>query len=1011
MKVDNVTIPEQYLSEAAKAIVAQLGEGGIQKVGGSSWWQWRRRNSKFEAEWIEMRGDYNERKRLQDKGRRVMLYVHGGAYFFGSVDEHRYQMQRHARKLRARVFAPRYRLSPQFPFPCGLQDCLAAYLYLLTVQDPTEIILAGDSAGGGMIVSLLVTLRDRELPLPAGAILISPWVDLTHSFPSVAGGNEQDYIPSHGFMQRPSASWPPPNDDELERIRNSAGQLSKSVQAQQKSDEDNDKSIDHTATQAFAVYDASKAGDPAFDSKSQLSILLDGSLVVLKDQIQMYATNTLLAHPLVSPVLQSSLGGLPPLLILTGGGEVLRDEQIYLAHKAANPTKYPPSDFHLAESDPERIILDKYKPTYVQLQVWDDLCHVAPTLSFTRPAKFMYRSIAQFGAWALARAQKTAIEILDDDDISIISSGSESSTSEDESTLQKSMLLESPTSQIGRAGDPLPPFQSYMIRQRVDRHGGIYPLAPASQLPGCQLPPEEIGAIKPGPVRKWIAAKKEWDTRYRRQKRRVQKRRIQEMLEGYETFGDGERPPPSALAGRRLKRGAEEGKTEKKHKSYGMMLWSLWGSSHDKKTMEREDEIERRGSEHATGDEAPKRRRETVSEGRQTRDGGVVVDTTTTTVPAPASAPTSAKTLSPGFKPSRSHSRRRDESFASRSRSRRRAVTDTGQTESEAYNAANKARGSVSTGDTNPMITFATESPTQLKAPPQPFNKHLFIRSSAASSFGGGGGSGVDTASILSSRTNASTAAVIGAPGVLRSHERPRGNSDGTQNQLEKTATNDATGEGGGDTSSVLTRPETPPSRGSLVRLKSHQFDAGDGDGEGGGLLMSPGVEKLRSPSTVAVMGSEGVVGKVGPSSSARMDDQSKTREDYSKDIGNQEEIPGYHGLRGITATDRADKSNTGTRDVKQMADPDRTPTRSRPASNANDDDRQDPSHLNLHDSHAAKDPPETGDSAVALTPPSVSEEKEGKAMTANINVNANAKRPGLYDRADTEFMTATEGP
>jgi len=52
-----------------------------------------------------MRADYNERKKNKDAGKRVMLYVHGGAYFFGSVDEHRYQMQRHARKLKARVFA------------------------------------------------------------------------------------------------------------------------------------------------------------------------------------------------------------------------------------------------------------------------------------------------------------------------------------------------------------------------------------------------------------------------------------------------------------------------------------------------------------------------------------------------------------------------------------------------------------------------------------------------------------------------------------------------------------------------------------------------------------------------------------------------------------------------------------------------------------------------------------------------------------------------------------------
>ncbi len=59
----------------------------------------------MKAEWIEMRSDYARRKQKGDKGKRVILYVHGGAYFFGSVNEHRYQMQRHARKLNARVFA------------------------------------------------------------------------------------------------------------------------------------------------------------------------------------------------------------------------------------------------------------------------------------------------------------------------------------------------------------------------------------------------------------------------------------------------------------------------------------------------------------------------------------------------------------------------------------------------------------------------------------------------------------------------------------------------------------------------------------------------------------------------------------------------------------------------------------------------------------------------------------------------------------------------------------------
>ena len=103
--MDEVTISEESISKAAEAMITQLGHKGVDQVGGRTWWQWRREGSILKAEWIEMRADYNSRKKRGDKGNRVMLYVHGGAYFFGSVDEHRYQMQRHARKLKARVFA------------------------------------------------------------------------------------------------------------------------------------------------------------------------------------------------------------------------------------------------------------------------------------------------------------------------------------------------------------------------------------------------------------------------------------------------------------------------------------------------------------------------------------------------------------------------------------------------------------------------------------------------------------------------------------------------------------------------------------------------------------------------------------------------------------------------------------------------------------------------------------------------------------------------------------------
>lgn len=105
VKVDEIEIPSKSIDEAANAIISQLGHRGTDKVGGTKWWQWRLEGSILKAEWIEMRAHHAKRLRDKDRGTRVMLYVHGGAYFFGSVDEHRYQMQRHARKLEARVFA------------------------------------------------------------------------------------------------------------------------------------------------------------------------------------------------------------------------------------------------------------------------------------------------------------------------------------------------------------------------------------------------------------------------------------------------------------------------------------------------------------------------------------------------------------------------------------------------------------------------------------------------------------------------------------------------------------------------------------------------------------------------------------------------------------------------------------------------------------------------------------------------------------------------------------------
>lgn len=105
VKIQEQTVSTQYLTDAAGHINAQLGERGIKRVGGRTWWQWRGHQGDLKCEWIEMKKDYKARKLANARCNRVMFYVHGGAYYFGSLETHRYQMQRHARKLKARVFA------------------------------------------------------------------------------------------------------------------------------------------------------------------------------------------------------------------------------------------------------------------------------------------------------------------------------------------------------------------------------------------------------------------------------------------------------------------------------------------------------------------------------------------------------------------------------------------------------------------------------------------------------------------------------------------------------------------------------------------------------------------------------------------------------------------------------------------------------------------------------------------------------------------------------------------
>jgi acetyl esterase/lipase len=125
------------------------------------------------------------------------LYLHGGGYALGSIESHRDLIARLCCATGARALALEYRLAPEHRFPAQLEDALRAYRWLLAEGvDPRRIVIGGDSAGGGLTVATLVRLRDDGDALPAGAFLISPWVDLEAS--GATHHNEPfDYVNRH----------------------------------------------------------------------------------------------------------------------------------------------------------------------------------------------------------------------------------------------------------------------------------------------------------------------------------------------------------------------------------------------------------------------------------------------------------------------------------------------------------------------------------------------------------------------------------------------------------------------------------------------------------------------------------------------------------------------------------------------------------------------------------------------------------------------------------------------
>ena len=125
----------------------------------------------------------------------TIFYIHGGGYVFGSPKSHRDVTFALAREATADVFSLDYRMSPEHLFPAAVDDVVAAYNWLLGQgTDPARLIVAGDSAGGGLTLALLLSIKARGLPMPAGAVLFSPWTDLAATGGSLDANEKSDVM-------------------------------------------------------------------------------------------------------------------------------------------------------------------------------------------------------------------------------------------------------------------------------------------------------------------------------------------------------------------------------------------------------------------------------------------------------------------------------------------------------------------------------------------------------------------------------------------------------------------------------------------------------------------------------------------------------------------------------------------------------------------------------------------------------------------------------------------------
>jgi monoterpene epsilon-lactone hydrolase len=133
--------------------------------------------------------------------KNVILYVHGGGYVSGSCNDHRGFVSKFAKNCGVITLQYEYRLAPEYPFPDGLNDSVVVYKWLLGRGfKPSNIVIAGESAGGGLALAILIALKEQDISMPAAVVAISPWTDLSCSSDSYKTKNKVSVAPMNSWI-------------------------------------------------------------------------------------------------------------------------------------------------------------------------------------------------------------------------------------------------------------------------------------------------------------------------------------------------------------------------------------------------------------------------------------------------------------------------------------------------------------------------------------------------------------------------------------------------------------------------------------------------------------------------------------------------------------------------------------------------------------------------------------------------------------------------------------------